>query len=514
MEKKFIKKESRSFEKWQAYAKRVIVVVGILLIALGILMRATEVINKNYVFGFDHGREYLMVRDIVENKDLRLIGTQLGAGSAGIQGIFHGPGYYYFLAIPYILFSGDPYGGVVLMFVFGLGAIFLSFLIGKKSFGTIGGIILATFIALSPPIIAQSRFFWSPFPSTFFALIAFYFVYQIRKNYKYAFFASFFSAFVYHFEFAIAVPLLIALFFYSLVVLKINNIKHYGVMFLGAIIAALPAIIFEVRHNFMAIRGAFSYVASPVRDSHAPSFLQNQIDHFGAFILNFSDTFPNRELFPPLFLFVLISVPLFIYIAKEKDKSIRQFVIYLLILTAITFVSFMPLRNAVYQYYLFHLVVVYSFFCTYILVKSFKKDKAIFAIFSVVMLLYIITSVPKFIQTFKYDIDDYGGIAKIEGKVDAIDYIFADAKGEKFGLLVFSPPVYTYPYDYIILWRQNRYNYFPHQSKKGVFYLLIEKDPDKPWSYKGWLETVIKSGRVIKEVTLPSGFIIQKRIEE
>jgi hypothetical protein len=110
------------------------------------------------------------------------------------------------------------------------------------------------------------------------------------------------------------------------------------------------------------------------------------------------------------------------------------------------------------------------------------------------------------------DYSDYGGVSKIKGKIDAIDYIYKDAKGKPFGLFVFAPPVYTYPYDYLIWWYGGRkYNYSPYKQKKGDVYFLIEPDPSKPWSYKGWLETVIKNGTILKTVNLPSGFIIQER---
>jgi hypothetical protein len=99
--------------------------------------------------------------------------------------------------------------------------------------------------------------------------------------------------------------------------------------------------------------------------------------------------------------------------------------------------------------------------------------------------------------------------------LNAIDYIYHDAKGKKFGLLVFYPPIYTYPYDYLIWWHgQEKYHYVPYTKKKGLFYLLIVKDLNKPWSDKGWLETVIKTGKVIETKKLPSGFIIQKRMYE
>jgi hypothetical protein len=46
----------------------------------------------------------------------------------------------------------------------------------------------------------------------------------------------------------------------------------------------------------------------------------------------------------------------------------------------------------------------------------------------------------------------------------------------------------------------------------SVFYLLIEPDGAKPWSYKGWEETVVKTGTVVWQKTLPSGFIVEKRM--
>jgi len=105
-----------------------------------------------------------------------------------------------------------------------------------------------------------------------------------------------------------------------------------------------------------------------------------------------------------------------------------------------------------------------------------------------------------------------GGFAKIRGKIRAIDYIYKDAKGGAFGVFVFTPPVLTDAYDYLLWWQgTQRYGYVPHKKKEGLVYLLIEPDPDKPWSYKGWLETVIQKGTIEETVTLQSGLIIQKR---
>jgi hypothetical protein len=119
------------------------------------------------------------------------------------------------------------------------------------------------------------------------------------------------------------------------------------------------------------------------------------------------------------------------------------------------------------------------------------------------------------IHFYQSDYHDYGGTNKIRGKIDAIRFIYQDAKGKPFNLLVFTPPVYTYPYDYLLWWYgQRTYGYMPGKDKKGTLYLLIDVDNTKPWSYVGWLETVIKSGKTVATWTLPSGFIVEKRIIE
>lgn len=65
---------------------------------------------------------------------------------------------------------------------------------------------------------------------------------------------------------------------------------------------------------------------------------------------------------------------------------------------------------------------------------------------------------------------------------------------------------------YLLTEGKKKYHFVPGKEKSGTFYLLIEPDHEKPWSYEGWLETVIKSGKILSTVELPSGLIVQKRM--
>lgn len=485
------------------------------LVFLTLIPRAIELINGNYIFLFDQGREYLAAKGIVVSHKFILIGTELGAGSAGISGIFHGPMYYYLLTIPFVLFNGNPYGAIWLMFLFSVLAIIAGYFLGKKIWGTPWGIFVAFLFAASPPFISQARFMWSPNPPTVFIVLAFFFVYQYlqtRKTWA-IFWAAFFSGFVYNFEFALAVPMVLTLIVYSLL-LRQKGIRYYAAMFGGVIVAFLPMILFEVRHHFLAVHGVVSYLSHKTTGKVHQSFFDNVAGHWTAFFNNVADTFPQHAYIPGIILLVALLLFGCWYLFREKNENMKYFFIYLLLLLPINVVVFGFLRNTVYHYYLTDLNVVYIFLFTYIVYSSWhKKERIVLLIISMYSALLLYGAITNAVQTWFHDIHDYGGTSKIKGIEQAIDYIYKDAGDKKFGVLVFAPPVYTYQYDYMLWWYGDRkYHYIPYGQKKGLVYLLIEKDPAKPWSYKGWLETVIKTGKVLQTTTLsPSGFIIQKR---
>jgi len=491
------------------------IILLLFILSIALLPRSIEVLNKNYIFGFDQGRDYLAVKNIVVDYKLTLIGSEVGAGAAGLSGIFQGPSHYYFLSIPFLLAKGDPYGGVVLMFVLSALSVVFSYLFGRKVFGAIGGLTTALLFALSPMFIAQARFVWNSNPSTLFILLSFYFTYLgLRKESKYIFLSAFFAAFVYNFQFAVSIPLSVSIILFYIFVVKLKEIKKYLILFSGFIVAFLPMLLFEGRHGFMGIKGFAAYLFVP--KEAGISFLPSQriiTDHINSFFNAFIDVFP-KNIISPYILLLIVLVSAIYYFRKEKDQKLRKFISFLFLLFPIHFLVFLFFRNAVWVYYLIALNITYILLFSYSIASSFRKNNLVLKIFYLAFLSFIIIkALPMFVGVFVYDYKDYGGTAKIKGKTDAIDFIYNDAKGKKFSLFIFSPPIYTYPYDYILWWHaREKFGYMPDNVKSGTFYLLIEKDNDRPWRHKGWIETVIKDGAVIWEKTLPSGFIIQKRI--
>ena len=506
------------------------ILLFVLIFLLSLAMRAPEILSRNYLFGFDQGRDYLAAYNIAVSHKITLIGAEVGAGSAGISGLFHGPGYFYLLAIMYIFFRGDPYGGLVLMFLFGVATLITVFVTTRKMFNERVALIALFLVGVAPQIAPQSRFVWNHHPASFFIALYYYFLYKITARPRlYAPLAVLAAGLIYHFEIAMAVPLVILTFVAVPLIHKIADRRIYLYMIVVLLLVLSPMMLFEVRHGFMAVRGIVTHVMTP-KFSGASSTQAgssgdfNLIEKKDAFISNFRDSFvfDYGYIRADWIGFILLAVAAVILFAlfNTKDKAIKCFFAAVFLGIPVTILVFLPLRGSVWPYYLIHLQFgyIYAFaFAADVLVSRVRKSP-VYIVTTLFIVFFFISMLRgtyfRLRLNWLVDYPDYGATAKIVGKRAAIDYIYADAKGKPFSVFVFTPPFYTWPYDYLFLtYAKEKYGYMPGHEKKGLAYMLIEVDPVKPWSYQGWLETVIKTGTPVwtREV-MPSGFLVQKRI--
>lgn len=478
---------------------------SVVLIFVSTIPRAIEILSGNYLFGFDQGLFYQAVRSIVIDRHLTLIGAEVG----GIGGFFQGPGWYYLLIIPFVLFREDPYGGMVLMLLLGVLTVFLSVFLFRKDLGTKSSLLIGFFIGLSPGIISQSRFIWPPFVITPLTVFLLYSVVQSYNGRKYFIPLIFFTiGIMSHFEIATAGTLLLPTVAALLFVRPKNyfSLQIITLSVFGFLVTQTTLIFFDIRHHFIGMRGILAFITHGSNTKSAYNFF-NHTDMFKDALFSTSYTW--------YMICILIFASIYSIILMKKDNSkdsVKKFKLikFLLLSLIFLFLITLPIRSTLWSWWFLevsaYLCFLFGILLSYLLSKQSKLVIAVLIIFS---LLFINQA----IAWYKNDFNDLGGTAKIKGKIQAIDYIYNDAHTKNFGLFVFTPPVYTYPYDYILEWYgKNKYNYIPPQEKKSLFYLLVEPDPEKQWSYKGWMETVIKDGKVEKTVKLQNGFIIQKRV--
>lgn len=508
--------EAADHGRIKLYVKLFPIILFFLILILAFFLRAQEVLFNNYLFLLDMGRDMLAVKEIVFEHNLTLIGPY-----TSLAGVFQGPFYYYLLALPTLFSNGDPIGPLILMVLISLATGLVAFYFLNKHFGKTVAFIGFFLFAISPEAVAAATYTWNPHPMWLLIILFIFLVYELHlKKDRIQIFLWPILGLMFHFEAALGFFLLAATFIYTVVHFKrklFTRNFYIGISLL--FLTFLPQILFDVRHDFLMTRSVIDMATGNNQSltvkgegRSIPWILQN---HANTLIGNYLTTFPKIPLSPFLHLIVFVgSVAALFYTAKHKAlKNYHIFYSFyfkfLLLFLILTSFYLFPLRywflTGFQSFYLIAATLTFSLFFRY------KAGKIVLALLLLLIVPYLVSR----LNVLYFNPPDDGGFAKVKGKLAAIEYIYADAAGKDFGLFVFTPPVYSDAYDYLVWWKAREKNRkIPHTEKQGTFYLLMEPDSSKPESHKGWLETVIVTGKVELTTTLPSGIIIQKRIQE
>lgn len=486
----------------------------VFILFLGVGLRAQETLSHNFLFLLDQGRDMMEVKNIFYDHHFTLIGP-----STSLRGVFQGPLWYYLLGLPTFIFGGDPWGGVFLMLIISIATIVVAYFWMKFFFGEKAGIITLFLFAISPEAAAAATYVWNPHPMWLLIvtyIFSFYGV--INRSIKFNLMLWPLIGLMFHFQTALAVFILASSVTYIFI---FNRKVIFNKYFLAGVTLLLctflPQILFDLRHDFLMTKSILSIFGGSEQGLFVSGENHGYFDLVNAHVVSFYNNFRSAfvaegylKYFPDFAIGIIILVFLFVNRIKLFSKKESLFILalsrFILIVLMLSFIYPFPIRywflTGFQSFYLILLGLILSKF--YINLWG----RVILAVFFVVL---IFNSFQR-IDLLYFNPPNDGGAEKIKGKLGAIDFIYNDANGVPFGLLVFTPAVYTYAYDYLIWWYgNNKYKYVPYSDKKGIFYLLIEVDRSKPWSYNGWLETVVKTGTILETTNLPSGLIVQKR---
>lgn len=472
-----------------------------LILILGFFLRAQETLSGNFLFLKDQGRDLLAVKSIVIDRKLTLIGPY-----TGLRGVFQGPLYYYLIALPFALSHGDPRIVMWLVLLSSMLAIVGSYVLGKRFFSPETGLLVAFLFATSPSAAAAATFLWSPFfifPLMTFFLYFFFDWLQTFSKTSFIFLTAIVGL-MFHFEIAFAAPFTVAFVIISWVVAAKKKQKFPFILFITILGLFLsPLLIFDFRHNhitFLSLLSSFKGGDGGLGGGEP--YIKVLRDHLIRFIINLKSTFISEEPAQGIFTFIYIFSAV-LYFVKGKSSIVKVF----LLLPIALFAVYMLYPFQLWDWYVVGLFPVYLTLGGIFLSWLVRRNRLVAIIIFVTL---VSSSLMKIQKLYMYP--DYGGTSKLKGKLEAIDYIYKEAKGAQFNVSVFTPVVLTDAYDYLFWWYgQKKYAFVPGNSLSGTVYLLIEPDPSKLWSYQGWLETVIKKGNILETRELRSGFIIQKR---
>lgn len=460
--------------------KPVIILIAIFIIAL--FLRA-YLIQDNLFFGPEQGRDLLVVKNIVEQHKLTLIGPRTET-----IGVYYGPAYYYLMAIPYFLNSNPIFLSFFLIILNALG-VFVIYLLGKELLGKRAGYIASILYTVSLWVVISDRWFSHPplsiLSGMFFVYLLVRFIKGERKSLLFASIPFALSGQFQIFSYVIlGLVLLIAIFLYW-EKFK-NNFKHLlFFVFITSVLSFVNILLFDIRHEFLISNSIVSLLTRHT-GFYIPFFksLEMSIEYFNYVLTR--TIIPQSSLFSFLLIF-LASILIFTKWTKNK-------LVVLVFVWAFAPMVFFPLfRHLTQSHYFMSAVPAYLLLVTFLIDKLWIKKRSLSII---LMVLIVVLNVSIWFKNIPSSIDIYfQGIQsslKYKDQKMVVDYIYKDSNNHKFYYQAYTIP-YWLPqaWDYLFwYYGKDNKNDMRIDSKAKILYVIIQDDPEHLFQ-SIWLRDVV-----------------------
>ncbi len=228
----------------------------LLIIVAGLFLRIYKPLEL-FMYNHDQDLASWIIKDILVNKHLRLIGQETSS-----HGIFVGPLFYY-LQIPFYLLSRmDPVGVLLLSAIFGVFSISSFYFVFSRIFNKNNGLITALIYSISIFIVFTDRSVVPTMPVMLWTVWYFYSLWLLLKGHQKAYLLlGLLLGLVWDLHLALAIlsPLIIVAQVFSKKKISFKNI-FAGVLIFT--ILMLPFFVFEARHNFQQTKSVIESFTS------------------------------------------------------------------------------------------------------------------------------------------------------------------------------------------------------------------------------------------------------------
>lgn len=395
--------------------KKTKIILALILI-VSFFLRAYN-FKSYYVFSHDQDIASWIIKDILVNGHIRLIGQETSS-----QGVFIGALFYY-LQIPfYLLGKMNPLPSVFLPIILGVFGTFSIYFVFSKITNTKIGLIGAFIHAASALMVFIEREVAPTTPVILWSVWYLYSLYLIYKNDQSKGFIlwAFLIGLVWHLNLALIIlsPLIVLAFLYSK---KTLNIKA---LFLGAVvllITNLPFIVFEYRHNFSQTKSIYLSLTTKKDYVQNTSTGFSKLDRVMQLVNKNTMSIFSKNIFIRPSIIVIFLVMLFIYLVKIK--KINYFWGTIFISWQILYILFFTLNSLNVSEYYFHGMNVIWILIASIGLSLLNENKVGKNIFITLAIMFTIFNLN---YIFRYNSDKKGYIEKEELikyiKMDSIEH--------------------------------------------------------------------------------------------
>ncbi len=480
-------------------------------ILLGLFLRIQGVLTNSFAFTYDVGRDMLTLWDIVYSHKFILIGA-----TTGLPGVFYGPWWYYFLTPFFILFSANPQGMDFTMTLVGVVSIFLGFILGKKTGGNALGLLVAGLVTVSSEFLSLSAQIWNPNIAPLFVFLTLILLERIYKEKK-LFLKEYFLLGLL-LSFIIDLEIIFGILFSIGVIISLGiinkskiSLKQIVSFILGAFVIFSPRILFELRHNFLMSKSFVSYFFTPKAVHSASASTGLLSDKLSIVFDQFNSTLAADNKLLGVFILIFIFLTL-IFLYKRSERAVKNLIKTCLTILVVFFAGTMVFSHDIWPHYLVGLPVIYVLlFCIslYLLGKRISNFILPSLIF-VALFLFILNPI-SLAQSLTRPVWE-GDASVYRNQLAVVDYVYSQAKGEKFKYVVYTPGVNDYVYKYLFKWYgPEKYHYGP-TTKVTIAYFILEPDYQDPTRLPDWLKKRSGDGKIIKDVMLKGNIRVQTRI--
>ncbi len=427
-------------------------------------------------FWYDQGRDALVIWDLIYNHKFFLIGP-----TTGIEGIFRGPWYYWLITPFYFLGRGDPVWPAVFLAITTVIASALCFVLAKKIAGFKAGLVALVISSLSYNLVGSARWLSNPTPMFIISASIIYFFFKVIDGRKWAYLPlAFLMGLSMQFGSAAEV-----FYFPALGLFVLFNKQLWPdlktIIFSGLILAIpfSPQIIFDVRHDGILSKNIHKFFVDD------QSFQLSFIDTIRVRLPFYYDMY-SKKLFPmvqSLFIpFGLIALVSFVSRLKKLSPH-ESFLGLLFFFPLIGMLFFHGNKGNVYDYYFtgYYLVFVILFSVSLTQLISEKIAFAATLIFLGIFLKQNLIELSYYIKAGE------GPYITLSSEIQAVDWVYKDAKGVPFNTDAYVPPMIPYAYDYLFLWRGTKiHKTLPTKELLPLLYTIQEPDPGHQTLLNTW----------------------------
>src|SRR3972149_6389930 len=151
--------------------------LSILILLIGFLIHIFAIRNGNFFFTVDQGRDAVYVREIINYHKIFFKGPE-----TSVRGIFTGPLWYYFIAIGYFVFGGNPMGAVFALIFLNLFITALLIWWLRDKIGETKALFVGVFLQFFWPFFSSSLWGFNPFPLVGLAIIELFLLTKFLKG--------------------------------------------------------------------------------------------------------------------------------------------------------------------------------------------------------------------------------------------------------------------------------------------------------------------------------------------